>query len=97
VGGGVKQVTIIVYRSKKSILKFLFCFFSPQIQIYANDRSINANIFFATADKYDTTVGLAFTGSICAIEERYRIAIVEWNQTDILAGEVSSIILGKVG
>jgi hypothetical protein len=70
--------------------------FSRQINIYAKDPNINANIFFANADTYDTTLGLAYVSEICSSKLKLRIGIVEWNQTDIHTGEVSSIILSQV-
>jgi hypothetical protein len=63
-------------------------FFSNQINIYATNPNINANVFFANSDN-DSTMGIAYLGKICSSELKHRIGIVEWTKTDSLSGEVS--------
>ena len=65
-------------------------FFSNQINIYATNSNINANVFFANSDG-DSTMGIAFLAKICSSELKYRIGIVEWTKTDSLSGEVSYV------
>ena len=65
-------------------------FFSNQINIYATNPNINANVFFANSDD-DSTGGIAYLAKICSSELKYRIGIVEWTKTDSLSGEVSYV------
>ena len=65
-------------------------FFSLQIQIYATNPNINANVFFANSND-DSTMGIAYLANICSSELKYRIGIVEWTKTDSLSGEVSYV------
>ncbi len=63
-------------------------FFSNQINMYATNPNIDANVFFANSDD-DSTMGIAYLAKICSSELKYRIGIVEWTKTDSLSGEVS--------
>ncbi len=65
-------------------------FFSNQINIYATNPNINANVFFANSDD-DSIMGIAYLAKICSSELKYRIGIVEWTKTDSLSGEVSYV------
>jgi predicted RNA-binding protein with PUA-like domain len=63
---------------------------------YANDWSINSNIFFCSEDNVEGLVGLAWIGVVCYPDPQYRVALVEYYDSDATTGWVSVAMFNHV-
>ena len=55
---------------------------------YANDYSVGSNVFFCSEDSLEGMVGLAWIGVACYPAAQYRIALVEYYDSDGTTGLV---------
>jgi hypothetical protein len=57
---------------------------------FASD--VNANIFFINADDLGGTVGLAWLGSLCDEDPKFRSSVNQWLMSDLNTAEVGTFM-----
>ena len=63
---------------------------NPDLTGYVNDENVNVNLFFCTEDSDIQFVGIAWLGVACHPLLEYRMALVEYTNTDATTGMVNN-------
>jgi hypothetical protein len=63
---------------------------NPDLTGYVNDENVNVNLFFCTEDSDIQFVGIAWLGVACHPFLEYRMALVEYTNTDATTGMVNN-------
>ena len=70
----------------------VFDIFRVSVGKFANDSTINANVFLCYQNNQPGVVGIGWVGSTC-FSPNYRTVVVEWFGSDVITGHVTLAFL----
>jgi hypothetical protein len=58
---------------------------------FVNDETVNANVFLTFNGDLGGSVGVAWLGSVCESDARYRSSVSQWFMSSLTTAEVFTV------